>query len=208
MQQLHVGYSALEDRLALRLTLASGELRAVWLPRRVVSLLLQRVTEALRRTHPAVTEEGGAAHDEVLALEHLAALSELAGQRQDAAARRQGEETEAADQSGAAASAASAAGEGADTALSGAAFTGHFLVSEDLLEVRDGALIVALLGQPLRNSEPGLPQEAAPIAAMSLSRAQAHELLRMLGEHTKAARWGLQQRLSWTEYFKLGRGIP
>ncbi|MBK5935894.1 hypothetical protein [Halorhodospira halophila] len=82
VRRIQVGYSPAEDRVLLRLAMATGEQRSAWIPRRVMGRLMARLNEALKRSHPA--GDGQPAADAVMAMEHVAARSELACQRQNA----------------------------------------------------------------------------------------------------------------------------
>ncbi|MFW6380350.1 MAG: hypothetical protein ACOCZF_02950 [Halorhodospira sp.] len=186
-RHVQIGYSALEDRVRLRLELVGqqGEV-AGWLPRRVLMRLTGRLNEALRRSHPAT--EGEPAADAVMALEHQAARSELAGQRQ-------AHSGEAATAEGAAAE----EGEDAEPEEPAA-----YLVTEARLEVPAGdQVLIGLLGHPMPTVFAACG-ESVPVAGLSLSRSQAHELLRMLAEQARQADWGLPRRLGWLARLRRG----
>ena len=188
-QRVALGYSPQEDRLLVRLTLADGGCCAAWLSRRILSQLIKRLNEALRRSHPAADE--APVHDTVLALEHLAARSEIAGER------RAGEDREDAE---------SEAAEGGDQASDSSGDPepqGSFLVTEARVEGREDAVLIGLAGHALP-AEPGRAAAAEPVAGLSLTRAQAHELLHMLAEQAQHAQWGLSRSLSWLERLRRG----
>lgn len=189
-QRLQVGYSPLEDRVLLRLTMAAGEQRSVWVPRRVMAALISRLSEALRRSHPA--GEGQPAADAVMAMEHVAARSELAGQRREA-------ETQAAD----------GAGAGEDDSHERIPATpvegGAYLITQERVEVKQGQVLVGLLGHELP-SAPGLAQAPHAVGGLALSRTQAHELLRMLSDQADQAQWGLSRSVAWMRWLRRGSG--
>ncbi|MFP4147250.1 MAG: hypothetical protein ACLFSI_05995 [Halorhodospira sp.] len=170
-RRLQLGYSALEDRVRLHLTL-TGQQGAVvgWLPRRLVVGLAERLGEVLRRSHPATEDEPAA--DVVLALEHRAARSALAGPAE-------GEGGEAA---------TAAEPEASDEPPA-------YLVSEARVEWREGRVLIGLLGHPMPTVY-GVG-EAVPVAGLTLTREQAHEALRMLADQAKQAEWALPRRLGW-----------
>ena len=173
-RRVALGYSPVEDRLQLRLGL-SDRACVAWLPRRVTGVVIDRLNEALRRSHPA--GEGAPAADAVMALEHVAARSELAGQKGAEAQSEQG------------------AGESGQPTDPGEP-TAHYLITEARVEAREGQLLIGLLGveQP---TGAGLAQSPEPVAGLSLGRSQAHHFLSMLGEQSRAAQWGLPRSLNW-----------
>ncbi|MEX0382954.1 hypothetical protein V6X02_06420 [Spiribacter sp. 1M153] len=167
--RIRMVYSPLEDRLALRLTMASGEGRIAWLSRRALHRLMQPINETLKQSHPAA--EGEAAHDAVMALEHIGARSQVAAQRhQDEA--------------------------GETTTPPGPEAWTHWLVTEARVESQHEEIVIALMGQPL----PGTPDERLdpmPIAGLSLIRAHAHEVLRLMHAHAEKAGWSLDASIGW-----------
>lgn len=207
-QRLQVGYSALEDRVILRMSLASGGGCTAWLPRRLMVELIQRINAGLKRSHPA--GEGRAAYDEVLALEHMAARAELSGQRYQTEADQDSdaEETAGQAQAGSARGAAGGAAEQPDSsdcsegaedtesAEHGGGFYPSYLVTKLDVEVRDSALLIGFSGH-LLPAEPGILRGSAPVVGVFLTRNQAHEVLHMLSEQSKQAEWGLPRSVSW-----------
>ncbi|MBK5935781.1 hypothetical protein [Halorhodospira halophila] len=181
VRRIQVGYSPAEDRVLMRLELVTGEQRSAWIPRRVMSRLMPRLNEALKRSHPA--GEGQPAADAVMAMEHVAARSELAGQRQktDDSAAKEREEHERTD-----------ARQLED---------GSYLITQERIDLQQGQLLVGVLGHDLPSSS-GLAQTPRPVGALSLSRAQAHELLRLLTEQAEQAQWGLGRSVSWLRWLK------
>ena len=184
-QHLTLGYSLLEDRVQMRLTLSEERGAVVgWLPRRLVVGLAERLGEVLRRSHPAT--EGEPAADAVLALEHQAAHAALSGP-----AAGEGDEAAEGDEPG----------EGAETPEAPET-PPAYLVTEARVEAREGHLLLGLLGHPMPTVF-GVSGAAAPVAGLLLTREQAHELLRMLAEQADQAEWALPRRLGW-----LRRGLP
>mgnify|MGYP006432667761 CR=1 FL=1 len=172
-QNLQLGYSVLEDRVWLYLVLTQGQGAVVaWLPRRMVVGLAERLGELLRHSHPAT--EGEPAADAVLALEHRAARSALAGR-----SREEGNEgvTPVADNA-----------DPDEPAV--------WLVSEARVERREDHVIVGLLGQSMptvTNND----DEAMPVAGLTLTREQTHEVLRLFVEQIDQSDWVLPKWLEW-----------
>ena len=183
VRRLQVGYSPAEDRVLLRLEMVSGEQRSVWIPRRVMGQLIARLNEALKRSHPA--GEGQPAADAVMAMEHVAARSELAGQRQQ-------EQEEGAQQQD----------DGEHERTDARRLEdGSYLITGERIEVKEGQVLVGLSGHELP-AAPGLAQTPSPVGALSLSRTQAHELLRMLTDQAEQAQWGLARSVSWLRWLR------
>ncbi|MCG5539492.1 hypothetical protein [Halorhodospira sp. 9622] len=182
VRRLQIGYSPLEDRVLLRLEMVTGEQRSAWIPRRVLGRVLGRLNDALKRSHPA--GEGQPAADAVMAMEHVAARSELAGQRQStdegAAEQPRGGED----------------GDGAQPVEDGS-----YLITQERIDIQQGQVVAGLLGHDLP-SAPGLALTPRPVGALSLSRTQAHELLRMLTEQAEQAGWGLARSVSWLRWLR------
>lgn len=172
-EHLQLGYSALEDRVWLRLVLTQAQgVVLAWLPRRLVVGLAARLGEMLRHNHPAT--EGEPAADVVLALEHQAARSALAEPRQ------------AADESEAATPELDA---DADAAA-------MWLVSEARVEQRDAYGVIGLMGHRMPTA-PGAIGQPDPVAGLTLTREQTHEVLRLLVEQIDRSDWTLPRRLEW-----------
>ena len=167
--RIRMTYSALEDRLGLMLTMASGEGRGAWLSRRALRGLMQPINNTLKRSHPAA--EGESAHDAVMALEHIGARSQVAAQRHQ-----------------------DEAGE-AGTPPAPAQWT-HWLVTEARVESQQEQIVIALFGQPLPGT-PDERLEPAAIAGLSLTRTHAHEVLRLLHAHAEQAQWSLDASIGW-----------
>ena len=184
VRRIQLGYSPAEDRVLLRLAMVTGERRLAWIPRRVMGRLMARLNEALKRSHPA--GEGQPAADAVMAMEHVAARSELAGQRQNTE-QSTGQAQEEHDRTQV-------------RPLEDLAY----LVTQERIDVQQGQVLVGLLGHDLP-STPGLAQTPRPVGALSLSRTQAHELLRMLTEQAEAAQWDLGRSVSWLRWLKARR---
>ena len=175
-QNLRLGYSVLEDRVWLHLVLTQGQGTVVtWLPRRMVVGLAERLGDLLRHSHPAT--EGEPAADAVLALEHQAAHSSLAGR-----SKNQNDEGD----------------EGAKAAEHDDSLEGSkaHLVSEARVEQREGHVVIGLLGHlmPTINS---VGDDATPVAGLTLTREQTHEVLRLLVEQVDQSDWVLPRRLEW-----------
>jgi len=184
VRRLQIGYSPLEDRVLLRLEMVTGEQRSAWIPRRVLGRLLGRLNDALKRSHPA--GEGQPAADAVMAMEHVAARSELAGQRQ---ASEEGPHQEPAEH---------------ERTDAQPVEDGAYLITQERIDIQQGQVLVGLLGHDLP-SAPGLAQTPRPVGALSLSRTQAHEFLRMLTAQAEQARWGLGRSVSWLRWLKSRR---
>ncbi len=73
-ERISIGYDPLEDRLILTGHLHSGESCKAVLTRRLLSRLLDRISIELSSTHPAA--ERSPDPDEVLQMEHIAAVTE------------------------------------------------------------------------------------------------------------------------------------
>ncbi|BAU58110.1 hypothetical protein HH1059_14020 [Halorhodospira halochloris] len=114
-----------------------------------------------------------------MALEHIAARSEIAGHRQQISGSEGSEEQKKEERH--------------DCVSSRAA---SYLISDIRIQVDGDQLRLGLLGYQLP-AEPGSYEASEPVAGLALSRTQAHEVLRMLGEQAKAARWGLPRSLNW-----------
>ncbi|MCG5533010.1 hypothetical protein LRF89_06080 [Halorhodospira sp. 9621] len=184
VRHIQIGYSPAEDRVLLRLAMVTGEQRSAWIPRRVMGRLMARLNEALKRSHPA--GEGQPAADAVMAMEHVAARSELAGQRQGS---EEGPQQEP------------GAHERTDAQP---VEDGAYLITQERIDIQQGQVLVGLLGHDLP-SAPGLAQTPRPVGALSLSRTQAHELLRMLTAQAEQAQWGLGRSVSWLRWLKSRR---
>lgn len=173
VQQIRFAYSNLEDRLAIKLTMASGEGRVAWLSRRALGGLMEHVNRVLKQSHPA--GEGEDAHDAVMALEHIGARSQVAAQRD--------QEKQQSD----------------DEAIATPEQWTHYLVTEARVEAQgeEGAtIVVALMGQPL----PGAPDQRfapAALAGLALTRAHAHEILRLMRANADQAQWHLEASIGW-----------
>ncbi|GEM_PF-864678 len=179
VQQLQIGYAPLEDRILLRLTLVSEGGCNAWVPRAVAGPLVERLNAALKRSHPAA--ETAPADDTVMALEHIAARSQLAGAA-DAVSDDLAEASRTAQAAGPV-----------------TPWTTH-LVSEARVEAGDeGGLRIGLLGHRL--TAEGLARgEAEAVAGLMLERAQAHELLRMVTEQAEQAGWALEGLRVWPRW--------
>lgn len=173
VQQIRFAYSNLEDRLSIMLTMASGEGRVAWLSRRALGGLMQHINTVLKQSHPA--GEGQDAHDAVMALEHIGARSQVAAQRD-----QEKRDTD-------------------DQAIAKPDQWAHYLVTEARVEAQGEAgetIVVALMGQPL----PGAPDqrfEPAAIAGLALTRAHAHEILRLMRANADQAQWQLDASIGW-----------
>ncbi len=178
VQQLQIGYAPVEDRILLKLTLAAEGGCNAWLPRAVAGPLIERLNAALKRSHPAA--ETAPADDTVMALEHVAARSELAG---------------AADAGPSDPADASRAAQAVGPITPWTAR----LISEARVEARPEGIGVGLLGHRL--TAEGVAQgEAEAAAGLLLERPQAHELLRMLTGRAEQAGWALEGRRVWPRW--------
>jgi len=173
VHQIRFAYSGLEDRLAVLLTMASGDGRIAWISRRALGGLMQHINTALKKSHPA--GEGSEAHDAVMALEHIGARSQVAAQRDQEKNARDG-------------------GEG-DPVQTPTDWT-HYLVTEARVEPQGEGIVVALFGQPLPG-EPDKRFEPAPIAGLALSRPHAHEILRLMHANAAKAEWRVDTPMAW-----------
>ena len=181
-QHLQLGYSVLEDRVWLHLVLTQGQGTVVtWLPRRMVVGVVERLGELLRHSHPAT--EGEPAADVVLALEHRAARSALAGRSSDKA---EGEE-DAIDVERDACPVEPVA----------------YLISEARVERREAHVVIGLLGYSMPTVN-GVGDEAMPVAGLTLTREQTHEVLRLLVEQIDQSDWVLPGRLEWLRQRAMG----
>ncbi len=181
-QHIKVGYAPLEDRVLLDLKLAAGGDCKAWLPRRVAGALIQRFNAALKRSHPAA--EGAPADDTVMALEHIAARSEIAAaavSQADEEAREEAAATEPAQQPSTA-----------------------YVISDAQIEAQESQIRVGLWGYPL--TAHGQAQgDVEAVAGLMLERNQAHELLRMLTEQAERAEWGLEHSRIWPRWLERSR---
>lgn len=175
-EHLQLGYSVLEDRVWFRLTLTQAQgVVLAWLPRRLVVGLAARLGELLRHSHPAT--EGEPAADVVLALEHQAARSAMAAP------------SAAADSDGP--SDSGAAGD-----IDATAATAVWLISEARVEQRSVHSVIGLMGHSMRAGQ-GVPGDPEPVAGLTLTREQTHEVLRLLVEQIDRSDWTLPRRLEW-----------
>jgi hypothetical protein len=173
VHQIRFAYSGLEDRMAVMLTMASGEGRIAWLSRRAMTGLMHHINTVLKKSHPA--GEGQEAHDTVMALEHIGARSQVAAQRDQENAEAE-----------------------ASTATRPDSWS-HYLVTEARVEAQGDTgetVVVALLGQPLPG-EPDRRFEPAPIAGLALTRPHAHEILRLMRANAEQAEWQLALPIGW-----------
>ena len=172
-ENLQLGYSFIEDRVWLYLVLTRGQGTVVaWLPRRMVVGLAERLGELLRHSHPAT--EGEPAADAVLALEHRAARSALLGR-----SRHEGDENVA----------SAGHDDEADEPVA-------CLISEARVERREPHVVIGLLGYPMPTVL-GVDDEALPVAGLTLTRDQTHEVLRLLVKQVDHSDWALPRRLEW-----------
>ena len=173
VHQIRFAYSGLEDRMAVVLTMATGEGRIAWISRRALSGLMHHINTVLKKSHPA--GEGQEAHDTVMALEHIGARSQVAAQRdQEQAAKADGEAP----------------------AVEAPTQWAHYLVTEARVEAQGENIIVAMLGQPLPG-EPDKRFEPAAIAGLALTRPHAHEILRLMRANADKAEWKLHLPIGW-----------
>ncbi|MEX0386511.1 hypothetical protein [Spiribacter onubensis] len=173
VHQIRFAYSGLEDRLAVVLTMASGEGRIAWISRRAMVGLMQNINAVLKKSHPA--GEGGEAHDAVMALEHIGARSQVAAQRnqeREASEGGEGDPVEAPTQ------------------------WANYLVTQARVEPQAEGIVVALFGQPLPG-EPDRRFEPAPVAGLALSRPHAHEVLRLMQANAEKAEWRVESPMGW-----------
>ncbi len=173
VHQIRFAYSGLEDRMAIMLTMVSGEGRVAWLSRRALTGLMQHINTVLKKSHPA--GEGQEAHDMVMALEHIGARSQVAAQR--------GQEQ-------------SAQAEGEDPAVPPPTSWTHYLITEARVEAQGEGIVVAVMGQPLPG-EPDKRFEPAPVAGLALTRPHAHEILRLMAANAEQAEWKLDLPMGW-----------
>ncbi|MDR9432726.1 MAG: hypothetical protein RI539_06890 [Spiribacter sp.] len=173
VHQIRLAYSALEDRLAIFLTMAAGDGRVAWISRRGLVGLIGRVNAVLKKSHPA--GEGEEAHDMVMALEHIGARSQIAAQREQ-------EKTQAAD--------------GAGPPVATPAEWVHSLITEVRVEPQGDGIVVAFLGQPVAGS-PDKRIDAEPVAGLALTRPHAHEILRLMRANAEQAGWDLNLPIDW-----------
>jgi hypothetical protein len=73
-ERLSIGYDPKEDRLILTAHLQDGESRRTLITRRLLSKILDKMSQELASTHPAA--ERSPDLDEVLQMEHVAAVSQ------------------------------------------------------------------------------------------------------------------------------------
>ncbi|MBS3785297.1 MAG: hypothetical protein KGY57_00650 [Gammaproteobacteria bacterium] len=175
VHQIRFNYSGLEDRMAMVLTMASGEGRVGWLSRRALTGLINHINTILKKSHPA--GEGHEAHDTVMALEHIGARSQIAAQAN--------QEREQENESGGAAEAVPAP----ETWV-------HYLITEARVEAQGEGIVVAILGQNLP-AEPDQQMPPEPIAGLALTRPHCHEILRLMRVNAEKAQWDLQLPLDW-----------
>lgn len=175
VHQIRFNYSGLEDRMAMVLTMASGEGRVGWLSRRALMGLINHINTVLKKSHPA--GEGHEAHDTVMALEHIGARSQLAAQAN--------QEREQEGEPGAPAQAVPAP----------ETWT-HYLITEARVEAQGEGIIVAVLGQNLP-AEPDQQMSPQPIAGLALTRPHCHEILRLMRVNAEQAQWDLKLPLDW-----------
>ncbi len=169
VHQIRFAYSGLEDRLAIMLTMASGEGRVAWLSRRALTGLMNHINTVLKKSHPA--GEGEEAHDTVMALEHIGARSQVAAQRDQ-------EKT------------------AEESAVAKPQEWAHYLITEARVEAQGEGIVVAMMGQPLPG-EPDKRFEPAPIAGLALTRPHAHEILRLMAANGQQAEWKLDLPMGW-----------
>ncbi len=170
VQRIRFAYSGIEDRLAVMLTMASGEGRIGWLTRRGLGVVMQRLNTVLKQSHPA--GEGQDAHDAVMALEHIGARSQIAAQRE--------QEKDSADES---------------TPPAPEQWT-HYLVTEARIEPQNDQIVLALKGQGLP-ATPDQRETPMPFAGLSLTRPHAHEILRLMRAHAEQTGWRLESTIGW-----------
>ena len=182
VRRLGLAYSAGEDRVLLSAVMVSGQRRALWVTRRVLAGLIGRIEAGLKRSHPAA--EQAPAADAVMAMEHLAARSELAG-----GARRNDQGVEASGEAGERSSGPTSAEEPAVA----------YLITRERVEIRDGSVLVGLAGHRLP-AEPGVVPAPEGAGGLALTRSQAHELLRLFTEQAEQAHWELPRTPQWVHY--------
>mgnify|MGYP006442273907 CR=1 FL=1 len=119
----------------------------------------------------------------MLALEHRAARSALAGRPKD---RDEGEED------------AATADHDVNRDESAA-----YLISEARVERREPHVVIGLLGHPMPTVA-GVDDEARPVAGLTLTRDQTHEVLRLLVEQMEQSDWVLPGRLEWLRRRAMG----
>ena len=171
VHQIRFAYSGLEDRMAIMLTMASGEGRVAWLSRRALTGLMGHINTVLKKSHPA--GEGQEAHDTIMAFEHIGARSQVAAQRDQ-----------------------EKAGQGEDAAVAAPTQWMHYLITEARVEAQGEGIVVAIMGQPLPG-EPDKRFEPAPVAGLALTRPHAHEILRLMAANGEQAEWKLDLPMGW-----------
>ena len=174
VHRIRLDYVPREDRIAAHLTMIGGDGRVAWLSRRLVGGACQHMDQTLKRSHPA--SEGEPAHDTVMALEHIGMRAEVAAQQAEATPDAAG---------------------GADEVDEPTVWD-HYLVTEIHLEQQDSALILAFSGHSLA-ATPAADLPTGPIAALALTRAHAHEILRLLTLQAEQADWRLQPAIGWLD---------
>ena len=174
------------DRLLMDLTLMLPEnpgatkgispaprIRRAWLTRRVVAATLAKLSEVIGQSHPAAQRTPDP--DEVLQMEHLAAVAGESGSTGGQAA-------------------AANAPESSTPHPGPAPEPDAYLITELQIEAQEAHVVMGLWGEPLT-----VPGQGRPVAALKLSRHHAHQILRLLQATSSKAQWGLDHPAQWMQ---------
>lgn len=179
-KDLSLGYDKNEDRLFLIFHLQDGGFRLTYLSRGMLGILLARLCEELAATHPMAGYT--AQRDEVLQMEHVASVSNLVTdscQSNPPALPEQPRQ---------------------HSEKIPTEFPLSHYVSGVYLEMQQDALVTCFSGKLMYevNAQP------EPVAALGLSRTEAHRILRRLRAKAEFAEWNLKIPAEWMKPMESG----
>ncbi len=190
-RRISLGYNGVEDRMLLWLHLRDGSQRRVDLTRRLVASLIERLQTTLSETHPAA--ERTPSPDEVLQMEHIAAVAGGTGDDDSAASPAAGTGDDAGGEGGAAEG-------GSDQNADAARKVPVYLATDIPMEIVDGELLLGIQGA--RRSRAGAVRPG-PVAGLRLGRRQAHRVMKLLRDMAANAEWGLDAPPGWMQPMKI-----